>query len=325
MKFILGISGDLINSKGVPCFGEKSLEKIYNRADIDLVWMDPNITEISQDMAAKFDAILLNLPKATKKTVERSDCRLKIISRFGVGYDSVDIVAMKNKNIIVTNTPNAVRRPVAVAALTMIFSLSGKLLLKDKLVRSGSWNERTNHMGVGLTEKTLGVLGAGNIGSELIQLSKPFFGEIISYDPFLSREELNKKGVEKVELSELAKKSDFVVILCNLNENTKNLIDIKFFKQMKDSSFIINMSRGPVIKEKDLIFALKNKLIMGAGLDVMTIEPVEKDNPLLEMKNTVLTPHALCWTDECFADIANEAIESILNYKDNKKIKNRVN
>jgi phosphoglycerate dehydrogenase-like enzyme len=325
MKFITGISGDLINSEGVPCFGEKSLEKIYNRADIDLVWMDPNITEISQDMAAKFDAILLNLPKATKKTVERSDCRLKIISRFGVGYDSVDIVAMKNKNIIVTNTPNAVRRPVAVAALTMIFSLSGKLLLKDKLVRSGSWNERTNHMGVGLTEKTLGVLGAGNIGSELIQLSKPFFGEIISYDPFLSREELNKKGVEKVELSELAKKSDFVVILCNLNENTKNLIDIKFFKQMKDSSFIINMSRGPVIKEKDLIFALKNKLIMGAGLDVMTIEPVEKDNPLLEMKNTVLTPHALCWTDECFADIANEAIESILNYKDNKKIKNRVN
>ena len=145
-----------------------------------------------------------------------------------------------------------------------------------------------------MTEKTLGVLGAGNIGSELIQLSKPFFGEIISYDPFLSREELNKKGVEKVELSELAKKSDFVVILCNLNENTKNLIDIKFFKQMKDSSFIINMSRGPVIKEKDLIFALKNKLIMGAGLDVMTIEPVEKDNPLLEMKNTVLTPHALC-------------------------------
>ena len=325
MKFILGISGDLINSKGVPCFGEKSLEKIYNRADIDLVWMDPNITEISQDMAAKFDAILLNLPKATKKTVERSDCRLKIISRFGVGFDSVDIVAMKNKNIIVTNTPNAVRRPVAVAALTMIFSLSGKLLLKDKLVRSGSWNERTNHMGVGLTEKTLGVLGAGNIGSELIQLSKPFFGEIISYDPFLSKEELNKKGVEKVELSELAKKSDFVVILCNLNENTKNLIDIKFFKQMKDSSFIINMSRGPVIKEKDLIHALKNKLIMGAGLDVMTIEPVEKDNPLLEMKNTVLTPHALCWTDECFADIADEAIESILNYKDNKKIKNRVN
>ena len=106
--------------------------------------MDPNITEISQDMAAKFDAILLNLPKATKKTVERSDCRLKIISRFGVGYDSVDIVAMKNKNKIIKNTPNAVRRPVAVAALTMIFSLSGKLLLKDKLVRSGSWNERTN-------------------------------------------------------------------------------------------------------------------------------------------------------------------------------------
>ena len=85
------------------------------------------------------------------------------------------------------------------------------------------------------------------------------------------------------------------------------------------------MSRGPVIKEDDLIFALKNKLIMGAGLDVMTKEPIESDNPLLKIENTILTPHALCWTDECFTDIANEAIDSILNYKDDKKIINRVN
>ena len=174
LKFKIGISGDLINSEGKPCFGEKSLDILYNREDIDLEWMDSNIKEISQDMAAKYDAILLNLPKATKISVERKDCRLKIISRFGVGYDSVDIEAMKNRNIIVTNTPNAVRRPVAVAALTMIFSLSGKLFIKDHLVRSGSWNERTNHMGVGLTHKTLGVVGAGNIGSELIKLAKPF-------------------------------------------------------------------------------------------------------------------------------------------------------
>ena len=325
MKFKLGISGDLINSNGKPCFGEKSLEKIYNRGDVDLEWMDPNIKEITQDMAAKFDAILLNLPKATKKSVDRFDCRLKIISRFGVGFDSVDTLAMKQKNIIVTNTPNAVRRPVAVAALTLIFSLSGKLLLKDNLVRTGGWNERTNFMGVGLTEKTLGVVGAGNIGSELIKLAKPFFKNLISYDPFLSRESLIKKGAEKVDLLELANRSDFVVILCNLNENTTNLIDRKFFEKMKDTSFIINMSRGPVIKEIDLIYALKNKLIMGAGLDVMTNEPIEKENPMLDMKNTILTPHALCWTDECFADIANEAIESILNYIDNKKIKNRVN
>ena len=135
VKFKVGISGDLINSDGKPCFGKKSLEKFYNRRDIDLEWMDAKITEISQDMSAKFDAILLNLPKATKRSVERKDCRLKIISRFGVGYDSVDIEEMKKKNIIVTNTPNAVRRPVAVAALTMIFALSGKLFVKDHLVR----------------------------------------------------------------------------------------------------------------------------------------------------------------------------------------------
>ena len=97
VKFKVGISGDLINSDGKPCFGKKSLEKFYNRRDIDLEWMDAKITEISQDMSAKFDAILLNLPKATKRSVERKDCRLKIISRFGVGYDSVDIEEMKKK------------------------------------------------------------------------------------------------------------------------------------------------------------------------------------------------------------------------------------
>ena len=129
MKFKIGISGDLINSDGVPCFGEDSLEQIYNRKDLQMEWMDPSIVELSQDLTAKYDAILLNLPKANKESVKRKDCRLKIISRFGVGFDSVDIKAMKDKGIIVANTPNAVRKPVAVAALTMVFALSGKLLL----------------------------------------------------------------------------------------------------------------------------------------------------------------------------------------------------
>ncbi len=325
MKFKIGISGDLINSEGVPCFGEKPLEKLTVRSDIDFEWMDSSIKEISQEMSANYDGILLNLPLATSKSVERNDCKLKIISRFGVGYDSVDIEAMKQKNIVVTNTPNAVRRPVAIAALTMIFSLSGKIFIKDKLVRSGNWNDRTNHMGIGLKQKVLGVIGAGNIGSELIKLSTPFFKNIICFDPFLSNKNIENKGAKKVELDELAKKSDFIVILCNLNQSTLNLIDFDFFNKMKKTGYIINLSRGPVIKEKDLIKALKNKLISGAGLDVMSEEPIKKDNELISLENTILTPHALCWTDECFSDIANEAIDSILNYVDKKKILNQVN
>ena len=225
-------------------------------------------------MASEFDAILLNLPKATAKSISREDCKLKIISRFGVGYDTVDIQAMKQKGIIVTNTPNAVRRPVAVAALTMVLALSGRLLQKNELVRSGLWNDRTNFMGTGLSKKTLGIVGAGSIGAETIKLSQPFFGNVLAFDPFLTKEELYNKGATKADLIKLANESDFIIILCNLNDQTNGMIDKTFFSNMKKSAYIINLSRGSVINEVDLETALETKSISGAGLDVTVKEPL---------------------------------------------------
>ena len=323
--FKVGISGDLLNSKNEPCFGIEPLNLLKDRDDIEISWMDKAIVELDSEMTSKFDAILLNLPKANANCVSNANCKLKIIARFGVGYDSVDIEAMKKKNIIVTNTPNAVRRPVAVASLTMIFATAGKLLQKHHLVKSGNWNERTNFMGVGLAKKILGVIGAGSIGTETIKLSQPFFKKILAYDPFKSENELSKNGAIKVDLVELANKSDFVVILCNLDDNTRGLIQKDFFLNMKKSAYIFNLSRGPVINENHLEYALKSKEIAGAGLDVTEIEPLPADSKLLKYENVIITPHALCWTDECFNDIATEAINSILNYIDKKPILNQVN
>ena len=325
MKIKVGISGDLLNSNGIPCFGNEALSKIKSRSDMAITWMDKSINEITEEMASKFDAILLNIPKASAKSVCRDDCKLKIISRFGVGYDSVDIEAMKEKGIVVTNTPNAVRRPVAVAALTMIFALSGKLLKKNYLVRAGQWNDRTNFMGMGLTQKTLGIVGAGSIGQETIKLSQPFFKKIIAFDPFLTKEELHSKGTLKTDLIKLAKSSDIIVVLCNLNKSTQGMINNKFFSNMKKTSYIINLSRGPVINEKDLELALENKMIAGAGLDVTSVEPLSPNSKLMSFENVILTPHSLCWTDECFHNIATEAINSILNFFDGTKLENQVN
>ena len=324
MMFKVGISGDLLNYHNKPCFGNAPLELLEKRKDIKVSWMDKNITEITSAMTAEYDGILLNLPKANAHSVSNRDCRLKIIARFGVGFDSVDIEAMKRKNIIVTNTPNAVRRPVAVATLTMIFSLASKLIKKDHLVRTGNWNQRTNFMGVGLSRKTLGVIGAGSIGTETIKLSKPFFKNILAFDPFLSEEEIFQKGAVKVDLQELASKSDFIVILCNLDSSSKSMINSNFFSKMKKSGYIFNLSRGPVIDEIDLEKAIKEKKIAGAGLDVTNIEPLNTDSELLNHDNVIVTPHALCWTDECFHDIATEAINSILNFVDKKPILNTV-
>ena len=323
--FRVGISGDLLNNRNEPCFGMGPLNILKDREDIEISWMDKSITELDTEMTSKFDAILLNLPKANANCVSDSNCKLKIISRFGVGFDSVDIEAMKKKNIIVTNTPNAVRRPVAVAALTMIFAVAGKLLQKDHLVRSGKWNDRTNFMGTGLARKTLGVIGAGSIGTETINLSKPFFKNILANDPFKSKKQLSEIGAIKVDLIELACKSDFIVILCNLDSNTKGIIQKDFFSNMKKSAYIFNLSRGPVINESHLENALEAKEISGAGLDVTEKEPLSTDSDLLKYENVIITPHALCWTDECFNDIATEAINSILNYIDKKPILNQVN
>ena len=141
----------------------------------------------------------------------------------------------------------------------------------------------------------------------------------------MSKEQLANKGATKVDLVTLADQSDFIVILCSLNDKTNGMIDRAFFSIMKKSAYIINLSRGPVINERDLEKALETRTIMGAGLDVTVQEPLENDSKLLSFENVILTPHALCWTDECFHDIASEAISSITNFIDKKPIVNQVN
>lgn len=324
MQFTLGISSDLLTNEGNPCFGEQPLKALYEEKQIHVEWMEPNIQILSQKETSKYDAILLNSPKLTKDSINSKNNKLKIVSRFGVGYDSVDLNVLKKNNIMLTNTPNAVRRPVAVASLTMILSLSGKIIIKDNLLREGLWNERTNHMGVGLINKTLGIVGFGGIGREFVKISRDLFKKVICYDPFVDEEEMKNLQVNKVDFDEIASSSDFLVILCDLNKNTRGMIDKTFLNKMKKSSYLINLSRGPVINENDLIATLKQNKIAGAGLDVMTNEPIEENNELINLKNTILTPHSLCWTDECFNSIATEAISSILNFFSNKPILNRV-
>ena len=324
MQFTLGITGDLLTNDGIPCFGKQPLEVLYKEKQILCEWMEPNIRVLSEKETSKYDAILLNSPKLTKDSINPKNNKLKIVSRFGVGYDSVDLEVLKKNKIILTNTPNAVRRPVAVASLTMILSLSGKLIIKDNLLREGRWNERTNHMGVGLTNKTLGLVGFGGIGREFVKISKHLFKKIICYDPNVGAVEMKTLQVDKVDFDEIAKSIDFLVILCDLNEKTEGMIDSYFLNKMKKSSYLINLSRGPIVKENDLIVLLKQNKIAGAGLDVMTNEPIEENNELINLKNTILTPHSLCWTDECFSSIANEAISSILSFFNKKNILNRV-
>ena len=246
---------------------------------------------------------------STAASVASDDLRLKIVARNGVGYDTVDIEALSAKGVLTTNTPLAIRRPVAVAALTHAFALTSKLLTKDRLVRAGKWNERVEHMGVGLTSRTLGVIGAGGIGREMMGLAAPFFGDIVYSDPL----EISIEGARQLMLETLLSEADIIVVACLLTDDTRHLINEAAFGLMKPTAFFINVARGPIHDETALIAALQSKQIAGAGLDVTEHEPIAEDSPLLTMDNTIITAHSLCWTDECFEDIARTALRSIVD------------
>jgi D-3-phosphoglycerate dehydrogenase len=221
---------------------------------------------------------------------------------------------LADKGIITTNTPVAVRRPVAVAALTFVFALAGRLITKDKLTREGRWHERTSHMGLGLTTRTLGVIGAGGIGQELLALAKPFGWRMLASDPHVATSLIEALGADHVSTETLLSQSDFVVCSLILNAQTRHFLNTQRLALMKKQAYLINMARGPVIDEVALIHALQSGAIAGAALDVFEQEPVAHDNPLLNMENVLLTPHSLCWTDECFDHIAREGLGCVVSF-----------
>jgi phosphoglycerate dehydrogenase-like enzyme len=313
VTFKLGITRDVLDSKGEPSFGAAALKVLDANPAIAWEYLPERITELSPDLAARYDGLYVNSPKVTRTSVGRADCRLKIIARHGVGYDSVDVKAVTERRIVLTNTPVAIRRPVAVAALTMIFAHAGRLPIKDRLVRENRWHERTNHMGVGLTKRTLGIIGAGGIGEELLTLARPFFGRMLAADPYAKLARVAEFGAELMPLDRLMSESDFVVVCCLLNDETFHLINPARLKAMKPTAFLISLARGPIIDEPALIEALRERRIAGAGIDVFEKEPVDPANPLLTMDNVILTPHSLCWTDECFHDMASTGLQSIVD------------
>lgn len=308
MTFKVGVTVDLKTKSGAPCFNPAAFDELKANPEIEWEWLAP-CTEITADHMARYDALHVNLPRVRAEAVARDDLRCRIVARNGVGYDTVDVAALAAKGVLTTNTPIAIRRPLAVAALTQIFALTGKLFTKDRMVREGRWNDRVEYMGVGLTTRTLGVVGAGGVGTELIGLARPFFGRIVAADPYVEAAE----GAEMLPLADVLAQADVIVVACLLNDETRHLIGASEFALMKPTAFFVNVARGPIHDEAALIAALQEDRIAGAGLDVTEVEPISGDSPLLTMDNTIITAHALCWTDECFEDIARTALRSIVD------------
>jgi D-3-phosphoglycerate dehydrogenase len=311
-RFQIGVTRDFLKPDGSLGFGDIGLSLLD--ADPSVMWsfLPENEPLLSPEIVAPYDGLLVLAPRVTADTV-RTAGRLRIVARFGVGYDNVDVNACTQSGVIVTITPDGVRRPVAVAVMTFLLALTHKLLIKDRLTRDGRWADKLGYMGQGLTGRMLGIVGLGNIGREVLRLAAPFDMQHIAFDPFISPQDLHGLDVTLVDLDELLAQSDYVVVCCALTPQTRHLINEERLRLMRRTSYLINVSRGPVIDQSALTRALQEHRIAGAGLDVFEAEPIDPADPLLQLDNVILAPHAICWTDECFLNNGKSACQSLLD------------
>ena len=311
-EFRVGITRDVLNSRGEPSFGRSALDLLERAPDVAFEFLSDPVSEIEPLHLATYDALYVNVPRVTTRSFSEGSSRTRIIARHGVGYDSVDVPACTANDVMLTIQPDGVRRPVAVVAVTYVLALAQKLLIKDRLTRNGGWGQKLDHMGLGVTGRTLGLVGAGNIGREIMRLIRPFEMNLIAADPYVDLASVSSLGAKLVDLATLMRQSDFVVVICQLTQETRHLIGRREIAMMKPGAYLINVARGPIVDEAALIAALREGRIAGAGLDVFEAEPVDSANPLLTMDNVIVTPHGLCWTDECFGGLAESGFRGIL-------------
>ena len=322
-RFRVGVTRDFLKPDGSSDL-DHIAGALFDKAGLVWEYIDQNTPQLDVEQVKDYDALLVLGTRITTNTLTNNE-RLTIIARFGVGYDKVDVQACTDNGVILTIAPDGVRRPVATSILTYLLSLSHQLRIKDQLIRSGRWEDTKDYMGMGLVGRTLGLIGMGNIGKETFRLAKPFGMHHITYDPYITPADAAEVDAEIVDLETLMKTADFVCVCCPLNDQTRGLVDARYIGLMKPTAYLINTARGPIVDQEALTVALQEGRIQGAGLDVFENEPIDVDDPLLSLENVILTPHSICWTDECFEGNGKSACESIITVASGKYPKYIVN
>jgi phosphoglycerate dehydrogenase-like enzyme len=310
-KFRVGVSADFTTRAAGLL--EPTLREIFD----PLPWLEweyfPQETRVvAPETIADYDGIVSLGVRYPAETLAHAD-RLAVIARWGVGYDTIDIPAATKHGVLVCITPPGVRRPVAEGIMALLLAITKRIPAKDRIVRTGAWEQIPQTMGVALAGRTLGTVGVGNIGADFLRLVKPFdLGRTLAADPYITPEQAASLGVELVDLDTLLSESDFVCINCPLTEQTYHMIGAAQLRRMKPTAFLVNTARGPIIDQAVLIRALQENWIAGAALDVFEEEPLPLPNPLAAMDNVILTPHAIAWTDQMARDNSGIACYNVL-------------
>ncbi|MBB4217177.1 D-3-phosphoglycerate dehydrogenase [Rhizobium sp. BK212] len=275
------------------------------------------------EVIGKYDGLAIrSATKVTEKIIEGAK-NLKVVGRAGIGVDNVDIPAASRRGIIVMNTPFGNSITTAEHAIALMFAVARQLPAADTSTQAGKW-EKSKFMGVEITGKTLGVIGAGNIGSIVCARAIGLKMHVVAYDPFLSKERGEEMGVTKVELEELFARADFITLHVPMTDKTRGILNKEALAKTKPGVRIINCARGGLVDEAALAEAIKSGHVAGAAFDVFEVEPA-KESPLFGLPNVVCTPHLGASTTEAQENVALQVAEQMADYLVNGAVSNAIN
>jgi D-3-phosphoglycerate dehydrogenase len=306
---------DPISKKGLEIF-EKAKDL---KVDVKLGLSPEELKKI----ISEYDAIIVRSEtKLTKEIIEAAD-RLIVIGRAGIGLDNVNLSAATKKGIVVMNTPQENAIAAAEHTMALMLAISRKIPQATASMKSGKW-EKKKFVGVELHNKTFGVIGIGVIGTIVVDRARAMKMKVIAYDPYISKEAAEKKGVDLVSFDELLNRSDFITVHTPLTDETRNLIDKNALEKAKHGVILINCARGGIVNEKDLYDAIKKGKVAGAALDVFEKEPA-MGNPLLELDGVISTPHLGASTGEAQENVSIAIAQQVANYLLLGEARNAVN
>ena len=296
---------------GVPDKLVEAAEFEASGLDVELLKTSARTEEEIIPHVGDVDGIMVGFAPISREVIEAMD-RCRVISRYGIGYNNVDLDAATERAIVVCNVPDYCLEEVSTHTIGLMLCLNRHIHLQDKHIRLGAWRIPDETAPGRLTNQVLGIVGLGNIGRLVAEKALALGVKVRVYDPYLSPETASELGIESISLDELLMSSDYVSLHCPLNEETYHLIGAEQLERMRPTAYLINMARGSVVDQEALTYALQNNLIAGAGLDVFEEEPLPAGDPLTELDNVILTSHSSSWSEESGIQLRSSTAKHVI-------------
>lgn len=324
--FRIAMTGDYLDATGAVAYGDVGLDLLGGcpfvrrhfvtdlapRLGDAAYWSRLYSLEVAPTHIVDVDGLILLRPWIKRSTFADGAADLTVIGRSGAGYDKIDLAACTEHGVAVFNAPMALNHSTASSALLFMLALAKRLVDQERIVRAGRWDLQPSVMGDELEGRTLGIVGLGHSGRELVRLVAPFAMRVIAHSPHADPEVARGLGVELTSLDEVLRRSDLVSLHCRLTDATRGMIGAGQLALMKPSAYFINVGRGELVDQTALASALADRRIAGAGLDVFQVEPLPMDDPLLALDNVLLTPHWSASTSDVWRATGRAMTEGML-------------